>query len=391
MKLVFCGDCVIQDEKNFQLSKEVIEFIKSHDYGICNFEGAIKTEKSASIIKAGPHVFNCEGAPAALRAAGFNVAALSNNHIMDFGVDAFEHTIQVLGKSDFQVVGAGSSMEEAYKPLILKSNDERVCIVNVAQAEFGVMKRASIKAGYAWINHAKFIETITELKQKYDKVIVFAHCGLENEVLPLPEWKRVYHDIVNITDSPLIAAHPHIVQGYEEYNEMLICYSLGNFYFPKDTKKDDIEWNRSLLVSVDTVSDTYEIYPVSIQNGIIDFDRSATFAKELAERSKKLQNDEYLEQWADEIAEKKWEQFYSAYYTQLINGEKVSTILYYLFKAIKNKWSGKNIKINRETMLLHNLQIETHRWAVERYLYNENASRNEFQTKCKEKQRHHNA
>ena len=31
-----------------------------------------------------------------------------------------------------------------------------------------------------------------------------------------------------------------------------------------------------------------------------------------------------------------------------------------------------------ETMLLHNIQIESHRWCVERYLYNQNAKENSF-------------
>ena len=44
-------------------------------------------------------------------------------------------------------------------------------------------------------------------------------------------------------------------------------------------------------------------------------------------------------------------------------------------KIIKNIFHQKNYSFD-ETMLLHNIQIESHRWCVERYLYNKNCKDN---------------
>ena len=41
MKLLFVGDCVIQDANKYSIAPEVVDYIKEHDYRICNFEGAI--------------------------------------------------------------------------------------------------------------------------------------------------------------------------------------------------------------------------------------------------------------------------------------------------------------------------------------------------------------
>ena len=67
MKVVFCGDCVIHDPKFFSVSDRLCEFIQSHDYGVCNFEGPIREDKSVPIIKSGSHIYNSSEAPSCLR------------------------------------------------------------------------------------------------------------------------------------------------------------------------------------------------------------------------------------------------------------------------------------------------------------------------------------
>ncbi len=385
MKVVFCGDCVIHDPKLFSVSDRLCEFIQSHDYGVCNFEGPIREDKSVPIIKAGSHIYNSQEAPGCLRRIGFNIAALANNHIMDYGRESLLKTIKILKEHGFEVCGAGNSAEEAYQPLVLEKGNEKVCIVNAAQAEFGVNKNNVCDAGYAWINSPRLIQSITEQSGKDGQIIVFAHCGLEGESIPLPYWRDKYRSLVDLTGAILIASHPHIVQGFEHWKDVPIYYSLGNFYFDKETKQNDKEWNRSLLISMDTETGETKAIPVSMRMGVLDFDETKEFQRTIEQRSAALKDEEAWERWADQISEKYWKELYGDYYSRLIEGERIYNIVRYCFQGImKRILKRQKPEEFRETMLLHNLQIETHKWIVERYLYNNNRKINDFSNNINE-------
>lgn len=373
MRIVFAGDCVIHNIKKYNCSKEVKNYIKQHDFRICNVEGAFKNSNSIKSDKCGSHVFNNKETGVFLKNIGFNVAALANNHIMDYGIDTLVKTKETLTKLGFHTVGAGKDYSEAYSPLILKKGQEEIAIINVGQAEFGVIKNQNCYGGgYAWINCPYIKEIIQCQKLLGRKVIIFAHCGLEEEIIPMPEWIYCYHELVEMTGMPLIATHPHTVQGYEEYKGQLICYSLGNFIF--EHEDCSTEWNRSIIVSLDTLEGKYEIKRVSIKNGFLDFDEDEKFKKDIDNRCELLKDIRGVESRYDDLSEKYWNNIYNKYYSQLIECEKLYVVLKYVLKGIIKRLLRR--KNSRNTLLLHNIQIETHRWMVERFLYKENRRKN---------------
>lgn len=390
MKILFCGDIVINDA-HINISDSLFEIFNKNDYRICNFEGPLVNDDSFQIIKAGPHVKNDEGIIGFLKQLNFNCTALANNHIMDYGKDALGKTITSLNINSIKTVGAGFSFEQVYKPLILENKNERICILNACQAEFGVVKSRKTEVGYAWVNSPIFRDAIKHQLIECDKVILFLHAGMEEQIVPLPEWKQIYHDFADMIQGKgaVIATHPHIVQGYEIYNNTPIFYSLGNFVFYKKELKDNIEWNRSILVQYDTKTNKTDIIPVSIHNNIIDIDNSLEFKNCIEERCNLIKDNAKLDLLADEIAEKAWNNFYKFYYSNLIKIKSISEytgkqLLKILVKRILNKvFKTKlgifDIQAFDETMLLHNIQIESHRWCVERYLYNKNIKENSFQ------------
>jgi hypothetical protein len=137
------------------------------------------------------------------------------------------------------------------------------------------------------------------------------------------------------------------------------------------------EWNRSLLISIDTETGEYKIRPASVVDGVLDFDDTEECSKIIKERNEMI-TDGKLEERANQLAKEMWQEVYSDYYNQLIEGESALKVLKYLIKGIAKKILKRTSKSHRETMLLHNLQIETHRWVTERYLYGENKGVNRF-------------
>ncbi len=49
------------------------------------------------------------------------------------------------------------------------------------------------------------------------------------------------HEIIDAGADLIIGAHPHVVQGIEQYNNGLIVYSLGNFVFGGNLKLTEFE------------------------------------------------------------------------------------------------------------------------------------------------------
>ena len=97
MRILFCGDLVLKGTSNYEISDSVKNYFNSFDYKIVNFEGPINdpTTKEIKLIKAGPHVCNSEKTLELIKTLGVNVAALSNNHIMDYGENALSYTVSL--------------------------------------------------------------------------------------------------------------------------------------------------------------------------------------------------------------------------------------------------------------------------------------------------------
>lgn len=370
MRVLVVGDFVLNNEKyNIRISDDVLAYIRKHDYKICNLEGPLRKPNSKQAIKAGSHVYNVKKSVDALLEMGINIVLLANNHIMDYGVESLLETIDILKDSKILTIGAGVNYDACYEPLALEDD---IVLMNACQAEFGVVKSKWVKSGgYAWVNSDDFSEQIKKASNEGKKVIVLAHAGLECEETPLPEWQRVYHEFIKNGAYAVVASHPHIVQGMEAYCGRMIYYSLGNFFFWKEDKKDDIEWNRGMMVSFDTEKNEQTVKYVCVKEREIIFDETGLY-QEVKKRSDILINEEALEKEANKIAEKCWRNYYKSYYKAASGGIYIKEMgIQAVFKKSIKHILGIDFENDlNEIFLLHNIQIETHRWVVERYLYN---------------------
>ena len=89
---------------------------------------------------------------------------------------------------------------------------------------------------------------IREYRSNCDLLIMICHTGMEGWNIPLPEWRDLYKHFIDIGTDIVIAHHPHVAQGWENYNGGHIFYSLGNFAFNKGNK---ILNNRGLGVIIE--------------------------------------------------------------------------------------------------------------------------------------------
>ena len=235
--LFICGDIVnFRNTEGLICSGDLAELISNADCSICNFEAPVSGFGTPQ-PKSGPHIAQLPVTVDGLKKQGFDLFLLANNHIMDYGPDGLEATMERLSRVGLECLGAGPDADSAYAPHIQTIRELKIGMVNACEAQFGVLDfyTGDQQAGYAWIHHPRIDNTIRSLRRQCDFVLVFAHAGLEYYPIPQKEWRARYRHFCDLGADVVIGSHPHVPQGHEGHGESLIYYSLGNFYF--DSRK----------------------------------------------------------------------------------------------------------------------------------------------------------
>src|SRR5690625_1590093 len=106
---------VIEERGNEYLFKKVQPIINQFDYDSGNFENPVLLQKEENYEKLDKHIhlFARKESVQAVKDANFSVINLANNHMMDYGADALEETIDTFDKADLPHVGAAAKVAGA--------------------------------------------------------------------------------------------------------------------------------------------------------------------------------------------------------------------------------------------------------------------------------------
>jgi len=138
IKIFACGDIFINQKVESMADSELSGLIRSSEVAIANFEGPVRS-MGKKIFKAGPHLFQDPSGLGIIKAAGFNVASLANNHIYDYGQTGLESTLEAAKTAGLNVVGAGKNFDDAYQLLIKESQGCKIGFLAYCEAEFGCL------------------------------------------------------------------------------------------------------------------------------------------------------------------------------------------------------------------------------------------------------------
>lgn len=232
IRLFFSGDfCSKPTTSIISVSEELKKRINSCDFKVCNFEVPLKPK---GINKSESYFYQNDDAPSFLENLGFNLFSFSNNHVFDYGEEGYLKTINAFKNKPF---GAGSYQEVTQVKIVEKNNIKIGFLPLCYAARFGVFNDVFNKEGLgcAWINDPKINHLIVEVKKNIDYLIILPHDGIEYIDVPIPETIARYRDFIDYGADAIIASHPHLPQGWEEYKGKPIFYSLGNFFFNSKT------------------------------------------------------------------------------------------------------------------------------------------------------------
>lgn len=203
-------------------------YFEESDLTITNLECPL-TNTNKSIAKVGPLLKAPVTSIEVIKAGRFKLVALANNHILDYGYEGLQTTIDACFKAGIKTIGAGLTKEETTDPVVFEIKNKKIGFLNVAESEFSVIQPQ--KFGANPIDIADLFNKIKQLKKFVDVIIVILHGGHEFYRFPSPDMVKRYRMFIDFGANAVIGHHPHCYSGYESYNNGLIFYSLGNFIF----------------------------------------------------------------------------------------------------------------------------------------------------------------
>jgi poly-gamma-glutamate capsule biosynthesis protein CapA/YwtB (metallophosphatase superfamily) len=263
------GDFVVNKEDFFSrnIHEDVISLFQNSDLNILNLECPITTAgKEHQILKTGPHLKgNSSAVYEVAELLNINLLTLANNHILDYGEQGLKDTISFLKQNNFSFVGAGGILSEAKKVFRKNIKGKSFSVINFAENEW--CSATSHSGGANPMNIIDNVHQIQEEKKVSDYVLVIIHGGHEYYNLPSPRMVQQYRFYAENGANAIIGHHTHCISGYEEYNGVPICYSLGNFLFTENSKYAD--WNIGLVaeIVIDTSSKiSVNLHPIEYNN-----------------------------------------------------------------------------------------------------------------------------
>jgi len=217
---------------------ELLPVLRQGDLRIVNLECALSADaspvwKSGSVFKGHPE--HIKG----LTAVPFEVVTLGNNHVFDYGPEAFRETLKLLCDHSIHTVGAGMSFEEAHRPLIIDLKGVRIGIINFSEGE-DLTSAISGPGVFGW-EVDRVVDSVRTIRPGVNVILVVCHGGVEYIPFPPPYLAEAFRRIAEAGADLIIGHHAHVPQGIQICNGVPICYSLGNFVFYQET---DLLWRK---------------------------------------------------------------------------------------------------------------------------------------------------
>lgn len=228
--IVFTGDVCLTDwdfNPGFGIGTRIADgfnpfaFINrvDNDLWIGNFEGvASKTSnnsgKALKVFRIDPD--DLQNLP------HLNVYGFANNHAMQHGPEAYENTVKCLESLGSLVFGTKEK-----KSLAICHEGRKISLTGLCLR----IEEFTESPSYWYNPEYKEIESEVASLPKDAYKVLFVHWGNEYINRPSSQQKKFAHWLVDVGYDLIIGMHPHVLQGYENYNGSRIYYSLGNFVF----------------------------------------------------------------------------------------------------------------------------------------------------------------
>lgn len=262
---------------------EKLDVLKKSDISFVNLEGPASDQgidqKNLYSFRMDPSVIP------ALKGAGMTIVSVANNHVGDWGRDAYVDTLARLKENEILYAGGGLDKTEAETPAIIEKYGMKIGFLAFSDVGPNWMEASDEKAGLLLANNPRFDEIIQNASKQVDYLVVSFHFGDEYKDKHNARQEYLAHKAVDNGAKIIIGSHPHVIEDTEVYSRKdctqsscasFIAYSLGNLIFDQSwsvpTMKGmllEIKLNRdgSMTVKKDTVQLNSAFQPDKIIKG----------------------------------------------------------------------------------------------------------------------------
>ena len=219
------------------IDPRLIKKMRGYDYMVVNNEFSISDRGKPMAGKA--YTFRSPRRNVKLlKQLGVDAVSLANNHVYDYGKQAFLDTMSTLEKNGIKYTGGGKNSSEARKPVYFQCKGKTIAVIAATRAEKYVLTPAAGKNSpgvFRTYDDTQYCRAIKKAKKKADVVIAFVHWGTEYSTKLEDAQKTQAKDYINAGADVIVGAHTHCLQGVGSYKGKPIFYSLGNYWFNEKT------------------------------------------------------------------------------------------------------------------------------------------------------------
>ena len=221
------------------LSEEVVNTMNNSDLMIANSEFTVSNRGKA--LSGKQYTFRAKPERLSIYGEmGIDLVTLANNHVYDFGQDAFLDMLDAFDNYKIPRIGAGHNIEEAMKPYYFVVNGYKIAFVNATRAEKYIMTPEAKDDSpdvFRCYDPTNMENLIKEVKKESDYVIAIIHFGKEGSHDLETEQVESAKKYIDAGADIVVGHHAHVLQGVEIYNDKPIIYNLGDFIFNANTEE----------------------------------------------------------------------------------------------------------------------------------------------------------
>nr|WP_243456464.1 CapA family protein [Mobilitalea sibirica] len=237
----FDHELKIQNKDYGYFFRNVKDIFEADDITVVNLETTLTKSKKAADKK-----FRFKADPSyveILKEGDIEVVSIANNHTRDYLDKGYRDTLTTLESAGIGYFGYEHKYIEDIRGI-------KVGFLGYVSWEVSKNQKKEIK------------QAIEGLKEDgADIVIAMFHWGIERDYYPNYVQKELARYTIDNGANLVLGAHPHVLQGIEDYNGKKIVYSLGNFSFGGNKNPSD----KDTMVY---------IHKFNFVNGILDSEES---------------------------------------------------------------------------------------------------------------------
>jgi len=281
----------LQNRKNGILNKcisqEWIDFMNEVDIATVNNEFSISSRGEPMPRKKYTYVAKPEHTRY-YNEMGIDFVTLANNHVFDYGEDAFFDTMSVLDEYGINYAGAGKNAEAAQKPFYYIINGRKLAFISATRAEKHILTPEATESApgvFRCYDPERLLSVIEQADRESDFIILFVHWGEENSSRLESVLKKTSHQYIDAGADLIIGSHAHRLQGIEYYNGKAIFYNLGNFWF----NAKEVETGQVKLILSNDLSTEYYFIPAMQAACKVSFELGTARGREILNNLQSLE------------------------------------------------------------------------------------------------------